>query len=113
MSRKLPSKAEFWGVREPELRILLTVTHWFNGKSLMIRDEKRRIATHHDLPLKDLFRGTGWDYDPHQDAHERLLNNDLLQEEYVCRRKIEWGADSAGAEGYSRMLRTLRRKIAS
>lgn len=85
MSKKLPPQASFWGIREPELRVLLVITHWFNGLPLTIRGEERRLATHHDLPLEELFRGSPWDYELHEHAHERLLANDLLQEEYVAR----------------------------
>jgi len=116
MSDKLPSQAQFWGIREPELRVLRVVTHWFNGKPLEIRNEKRRIATHHDLPLEELFRGARWDYELHEHAHERLLNNDLLQEEYVCRRKIDWGPTQQGLQAIRDVLKpwsdTLRPKWA-
>jgi hypothetical protein len=104
MAKKLPSKAEFWGVREREFHILLLVTHWFNRKSLQIRNEDRRIGTHHDPPLKDLFRAADWDYRTHQQAHERLLNNGLLQEQYVCRRKIDWGPTQQGLQAIRECL---------
>lgn len=90
MSGRLPSKATFWGIREPELHILSTVTYWFNGRSLTIRDEERQIATHPELPLKEMLRGTTYNYDDHRAAHERLLANDILEEGYICRRKIDW-----------------------
>lgn len=105
MSEKLPSQAQFWGIREPELRVLLVITHWLNGKPLKIRDEKRRIATHHDLPLEELFRGSRWDYELHKHAHERLLNNGLLKEEYVCRRKIDWAPTQQGRQAIRDVLK--------
>ncbi|GEM_PF-1108436 len=105
MSIDLPSQATFWGIREPELRILYLITYWFNGLPLTIRDEKRRIATHHDLPLKELFRATEWDYELHEPAHQRLLNNGLLQEEYVCRRKIDWGPTQQGRQATRDVLK--------
>lgn len=105
MPEQLPSQAQFWGIREPELRILLVTTHWFNGKSLEIRGEQRRIATHPDLPLEELFRATDWNYELHEHAHERMLNNGLLQEEYVCRRKIDWGPTQQGLEAIRDVLK--------
>lgn len=96
MSQELPPQANFWGVGPDELQILLVITHWFNGRSLTIRGEDRQIGTHHDLPLEDMFRGTSFDYTDHERAHERLLANDLLQEEYVCRRKINWAPTEQG-----------------
>lgn len=105
MPEQLPSQAQFWGIREPELRILLITTHWFNGKSLEIRGEQRRIATHPDLPLEELFRATDWNYELHKHAHERLLNNGLLQEEYVCRRKIDWGPTQQGLKAIRDVLK--------
>lgn len=104
MSSKLPSKADFWGVQPPEARVLMVVTHWYNGKPLSIRGEDRCIATHHDPPLEDLFRGTDWDYEAHEDAHERLLNNGLLQEKYVCRRKIDWAPTQEGLQAIRECL---------
>lgn len=104
MSKKLPSQAQFWGVREPELHILIIITSWINGKPITIRGEKRRIATHHDLPLEELFRGTRWNYESHEEAHERLLNNGLLQNEYVCRRKIDWGPTQQGRQAIREVL---------
>lgn len=111
MSEILPPGAQFWGIREPELRILFLVTHWFNGKRLNIRGEKRRIATHHDLPLEDMFRGTEWDYEKHKRAHERLLNNGLLQEEYVCRRNIDWGPTQQGLQAIRDVLEPQSEKL--
>lgn len=104
MSRELPSKSQFWGIREPERRVLFVITQWFNGLPLEIRGETRRIGTHHDLPLEELFRGSPWNYESHQHAHERLLNNDLLQEEYVCRRKIDWGPTQQGLKAIREVL---------
>jgi len=96
MSKELPPSATFWGVGPDELRILLVITHWFNGHSLNIRGDDRQIGTHRELPLKDMFRGTSFDYDDHEDAHERLLANDLLEEQYICRRKIDWSPTEQG-----------------
>lgn len=104
MSGKLPSKAEFWGVREPEARILRVITHWFNGNPLKIRGEERTIGSHHDLPLEELFRGVSWEYERHEAAHNRLLDNGLLQEEYVCRRKIDWGPTQQGLQAIRECL---------
>ena len=104
MSRKVPSQAQFWGIRELELRVLFLITHWFNGKELPIRGEKRRISTHHDLPLEGLFHGASEDYKQYEHAHERLLNNGLLQEEYVCRRKIDWGPTQQGLQAIRDVL---------
>lgn len=56
MSKKLPSQAQFWGIRPEEARVLATVTYWYNGKPMKIRGEKRSIDSHQDLPLEDLFR---------------------------------------------------------
>ncbi|GAB7091422.1 hypothetical protein JCM18237_16930 [Halorubrum luteum] len=105
MPEQLPSQAQFWGIREPELRILLVTTHWFNGKSLEIRGEQRHIATHPDLRLEGLFRATDWNYERHKNAHERLLSNGLLQEEYVCRRKIDWGPTQQGLKAIRDVLK--------
>lgn len=96
MSGKLPSKANFWGIGPAEAKILLVITYWFNGKSLNFRGEDRRIGTHHDLPLEDLFQGTQSDYSDHEAAHGRLLANDILKEQYVCRRKIDWAPTEQG-----------------
>lgn len=98
MSKELPPQASFWGIREQEIRVLLLITHWFNGHALTIRGEERRLATHHDLPLADLFRGCQWDYDHHEHAHQRLLANNLLQDEYVARRKIDWSPTEQGRQ---------------
>ncbi|MCU4744214.1 hypothetical protein [Natronoglomus mannanivorans] len=105
MSEKLPSQAHFWGIREEELHVLYTITYWFNGKPVKIRGKKRRIATHHDLPLDDLFQGTRWDYKTHGHAHKRLLNNGLLQEKYVCRRKIDWAPTQEGRKAIRDVLK--------
>jgi len=98
MSEKLPSQAQFWGIREREMHVLMVITHWFNGNHLTIRDEKRQLGTHYELPLEDLFRAHEWDYESHQQAHERLLSNDLLKEEYVARRKIDWSPTEQGRQ---------------
>ncbi|WP_152422366.1 hypothetical protein [Halorubrum californiense] len=105
MSKKVPSQAQFWEIQENGLRLLYIVTRWFNGKPMNIRGEKRRIATHHDLPLNELFRGTDLGYEQHSRAHERLLNNGLLQEEYVCRRKIDWGLTQRGRQAIRDVLK--------
>lgn len=105
MSEKLPSQAQYWGIQEKEIHILYTVVCWFNGKSMDIRGEEHNIATHHDLPLNELFRPTLWDYEPHSQAHERLLNDGLLQEEYVCRRKIDWGLTQEGRKAIRDVLK--------
>jgi hypothetical protein len=96
MSDELPSQASFWGLREQEIRVLTLVTHWFNGKSLTIRGEERQLGTHHDLPLEEMFRGTDWNYELHEHAHDRLLSMELLQEMYVARRKIDWAPTEQG-----------------
>ena len=105
MSKRIPSQAKFWGIQEEELHILYAVTHWFNGKSMDIRGEKRRIATHHDPTLKELFRATHWDYKSHAYAHERLMSNGLLQEKYVCRRKIDWAPTQRGRKAIREVLK--------
>lgn len=104
---QIPQQAKFWGIRKPEIRILYLITRWFNGLPLTIRGEERRIGTHHDLPLEDLFRADNWDYDyeRYEHAHERLLNNGLLQEEYVCRRKIDWGPTQQGRKAIREVLK--------
>ncbi len=104
MSAKVPSQAQFWGIREPELNVLFLITLWFNGKEFNIRGERRRISTHHDPPLEELFHGSKGDYEQYEYAHERLLNNGLLQEEYVCRRKIDWGPTQQGLQAIRDVL---------
>jgi len=96
MSSALPSQAHFWGLREPEVRVLRVVTYWFNGQPLEIRGEKRCIATHPDPRLEELFLGTQYNYEEHAHAHDRLLTNGFFQEEYVCRRLIDWGPTQQG-----------------
>jgi len=96
MTTELPPSATFWGVGPDELKVLMVITHWFNGHSLNIRDEGRQIGTHHDLPLKQMFYGAPFDYGDHEAAHERLLANNLLEEQYVCRRKIDWVPSEQG-----------------
>ncbi|MFC7027198.1 hypothetical protein ACFQJ5_05655 [Halomicroarcula sp. GCM10025324] len=98
MTDKVPSQATFWGIRKPEIRVLLVITSWFNGRPVTIRGEKRKLATHHEPSLEGLFRASQWDYESHADAHQRLLNNDLLQEEYVARRKIDWSPTEQGRQ---------------
>lgn len=90
MKEKLPDKASFWGPSESELHILYVVTYWLNGNSVTIRDEPRRVGTHYELPLEDMFRAPPWTYANHEDSHQQLLDNGLLNEGYICRRKIAW-----------------------
>lgn len=111
MSGKLPSQARFWGIREPEIRVLMVITHWFNGLPLTIRGEERRLATHHERPLEELFRASPWDYALHEDAHQRLLANDLLQEEYVARRKIDWAPTEQGRQAIRDCLKPWSEKL--
>ena len=76
------NKSKFWGLREQEIHILLLIAYWYNGHPLTIRDEQRHIATHHELPLKDMFRGTSWIYAEHEDAHEvPALRREVLPHE--------------------------------
>lgn len=105
MSRKLPPQAAFWGVQEQGLRVLALVTHWLNGKPLTIRGEERRLATHYDLPLEEMFRGIDANYEAHEHAHERLLKSGLLQEEYICRRKIDWAPTQQGRQAIRDLLK--------
>lgn len=90
MTRETPSQAEYYDLTPAELDILYIITWWYNGKPLTIRDETKRLATHHEPPLKDLFRG--WDNNTynHDDAHTRLLDRGFLSEDWLCRRKIDW-----------------------
>jgi len=96
MTDDIPSTAAFWGLRVEEIHVLFLVCHWYNGKTIDVFDEPRRIATHREPPLEDLFRATKWDYAEHEHAHQRLLDNGFLQEEYVCRRKIDWSPTQQG-----------------
>jgi len=111
MSISEPSKAQFWGIREEEYRVLFVIAYWFNGHPLKIRGEKRRIATHPDLPLEELFIGTQHDYEKHEQAHKRLLNNGLLQDEYVCRRLIDWGLTQQGLQAIRECLGPSSNKL--
>lgn len=104
MTDKLPPQADLWGIRDSDIPVLLVITHWFNGRSLAIRGEKRRLGTHHELRLEDMFRGTQWDYEQHADAHQRLLENGFLQEEYVARRKIDWSPTKQGRKAIQTCL---------
>lgn len=90
-----------YGIRKEGMRILFLVGQWLNGFSLPIRGEKKRISTHPEPRLKEIFRATKADYKTHETAHERMLDVGLLKEDYVCRRKIDWMPTELG-------LRALR-----
>ena len=98
------NKASFWGLREPELHILFLITYWINGNSISIRGENRHIGTHYELPLEDMFRGSTWTYTSHEDAHKRLLDNSFLDEQYVCRRKVDWVPTEQGRRAINHCL---------
>jgi len=104
MTDKLPSKAKFWGIGPDEAIVLLVITYWFNGRTLTIRGEDRQIGTHHDLPLEDMFRGSKFDYSDYEAAHEWLIANDFLQEQYICRRKIDWSPTEQGIQAIRECL---------
>jgi len=104
MLDKLPPEADLWGIREADVPVLLVIARWFNGQSLTIRGEKRRLATHHELPLEDMFRGTQWDYKQYSDAHQRFLENGFLEERYVARRKIDWSPTEQGRQAIQTCL---------
>lgn len=106
-----PSQAKFWGIDSDELRILFLITHWFNGLPMVIHDEKRRIGTHHDPSLADMFNSVKWDYSDHEDAHERLLSNNILEEEYVCRRKVDWSPTEQGIRAIRDSLKPWAEKL--
>ncbi|WP_138005719.1 hypothetical protein [Halalkalirubrum salinum] len=104
MSFDLPSQAKFWGIGKPELQILYIITYYLNNNPLSIDGEDRRISTHHDLPLEDMFLGIEEPYEEYERPHMRLLNNGLLQEEYVCRRKIDWAPTQEGRQAIRDVL---------
>lgn len=87
-----PPEANFYGLGEPSVDILFLVTRWRNGLSFSIRGEQRSIGTHHEPALRHLFKP--WNAaeftQKHEDAHERMLSKGLLQEDYLCRRKVDW-----------------------
>ena len=85
------SRARFYGLDHEQLAVLYLVARWYNSKSFHIGGEKRHIAQHQELPLRDMF--DAWDgkkYDDCADAHERLLERGFLKEGWLCRRKIDW-----------------------
>jgi len=91
MTEKKPNKWRFYGLDEPGIHVLKLIAYYMNGNKLEIRGEERKLGTHHDLPIEDMFRGSKWRFDdPHRYAHQRLLDSGLLREDYLCRRKIDW-----------------------
>lgn len=101
---KLPQQTEYWGIDEPEIHVLFVVTCWFNGHTFPIRGEKRRIATHHELPLEDMFMAYSKPYDAFRGAHKRLLEKGLLEEKYIARRKIDWAPTEDGRQAIRECL---------
>lgn len=96
MSTKVPSQAAFYGIQEHGFKHLYVTLYWLNGKELTYRGEDRRISTHHDIPLKEMYRGIDWDYD--KASHERLLDKGIFEETYVARRKIDWALTQLGRQ---------------
>lgn len=86
----LPQQAAFWGLEAEDLHVLYIVTGWFNGITFEINGEEYSIAADHEPSLAKLFQAVKWDYRDHEAAHDRLLRKELLEEKYICRRKIDW-----------------------
>lgn len=98
MDKTMPPQAKFWGLGPLELTILNAITYWYNGKMMRIGCEKHNIATHYEPTLEEIFTGGGLNYQEHRDAHERLLKNGFLKEEYICRQKIDWSPTQQGLQ---------------
>lgn len=96
MTDKQSTPAAFWGLKSEDLRILYLVAYWYNGNTIDIFGNPRHIGKHREPPLEDLFQPTNWAYTEHEHAHQRLLENGFLQEEYICRRKIDWSPTEQG-----------------
>lgn len=95
---ELPRRAEYWGIGEEELNVLTVITHWFNGHTFQLRGEERRISTHHELPLEDMFKAFIDHYGYYREAHQRLLEKGLVEEKYVAQRKIDWAPTRDGRQ---------------
>lgn len=94
-----PEQARFYGLDEHQVDVLFIITWWYNGKTLKIDGDKRRLATHHEPTLQELF--DGWpaeEYADHQNAHQRLLDRGFLREGWICRRKIDWMPTEQGIQ---------------
>lgn len=85
------SRARFHGLDDDQADVLYLVTRWYNSKPFQFGEETLHIAQHQELPLRDMFDAWGGhDYDDYADAHERLLERGFLDEDWLCRRKIDW-----------------------
>jgi hypothetical protein len=94
----IPQQAEYWGIDGDELTVLTVIARWFNGQTFLIRGEERQISTHHELLLEDMFTMYIVNYDSFREAHQRLLEKDLVEEKYVARRKIDWAPTEDGRQ---------------
>jgi hypothetical protein len=96
MTDWLQQRSNFWGIDKKHGLLLVVITAWINGVEFETDAGKRHIGRNRDPKLNELCRWFGTEYSRLQEAHESLLQRDVVEEKYVCRRKVDWAPTSRG-----------------
>lgn len=86
-------QARLYGLTDrSQIGLLATIVLWLNQHDFIIGNSTWSIGSRKEPPIEELVRAGPIQIGEEEltEAHNNLLNRDILKEDYLCKRKIDW-----------------------